>query len=117
MEMPAILSGESLTRLIQGAIGGAIVLAVVGFAWGGWSTASGVKQAVNKAETDATIGALAPVCATTWRTVATPEQWKEFKDMSSEWQRGDFVTKVVKIPGHTSYNYQVARACAALLAK
>ncbi len=117
MEMPAILSGESLTRLIQGAIGGAVVLAVVGFAWGGWSTAGGVRDAVNKKTTEATVESLAPVCDAVWRTVATPEQWKEFKDMSSEWQRGDLVEKVVKIPGHEKYNYQVSRACAALLAK
>jgi hypothetical protein len=36
MEMPAILKGESLTRLAQGAAVGAVVTMIIGFNWGGW---------------------------------------------------------------------------------
>ena len=35
MEMPAMLQGESLTRLLQGAFAGAIATVVIGFGWGG----------------------------------------------------------------------------------
>ena len=34
MEMSAILKGESLTRLLQGAAIGAIATMVIGFNWG-----------------------------------------------------------------------------------
>ena len=36
MEMPAIFKGESLTRLAQGALVGAVATMIVGFYWGGW---------------------------------------------------------------------------------
>ena len=40
MQMAAILQGESLARLLQGAAGGAAVTMIVGFGWGGWSLGS-----------------------------------------------------------------------------
>jgi len=35
-----MLQGESLKRLLQGAVTGAIVTMFVGFYWGGWSLGS-----------------------------------------------------------------------------
>ena len=40
MEVPSILQGESLKRLLQGAAVGAVATIVVGFSWGGWSLGS-----------------------------------------------------------------------------
>ena len=40
MQLPSILQGESLTRLLQGAAAGAVATMVVGFYWGGWSLGS-----------------------------------------------------------------------------
>ena len=37
MQVPAILQGESLKRLLQGAAAGAVATMFVGFYWGGWS--------------------------------------------------------------------------------
>jgi hypothetical protein len=37
MQVPAILQGESLKRLLQGAAAGAVATMFVGFSWGGWS--------------------------------------------------------------------------------
>ena len=39
MAMPAILQGDSITRLLQGAAAGAVATLIVGFYWGGWVTA------------------------------------------------------------------------------
>ena len=33
MDMPAILQGDSLVRLIQGAVAGALATIVIGFGW------------------------------------------------------------------------------------
>jgi len=41
MRLPAILQGESLTRLLQGLVVGAVATMVIGFNWGGWTLASG----------------------------------------------------------------------------
>ena len=40
MQLPSILQGESLTRLLQGAAAGAVAIMFVGFYWGGWSLGS-----------------------------------------------------------------------------
>ncbi len=40
MQVPAMLQGESLKRLLQGAAAGAVATIFVGFYWGGWSLGS-----------------------------------------------------------------------------
>ena len=50
---------EKYTHWLQGAAAGAIVLALVGFTWGGWYTAGG---AAKQAEA-AVVVALLPQCA------------------------------------------------------
>jgi hypothetical protein len=37
-------AGESLKRLLQGAVAGALVVVIVGFAWGGWNLGSTSKE-------------------------------------------------------------------------
>ena len=36
MQVPSMLQGESLKRLLQGAAAGAVATMFVGFYWGGW---------------------------------------------------------------------------------
>src|SRR5437588_7732762 len=62
MAMPAILSGDSLTRLLQGAAAGAIATLIVGFYWGGWVTGSTAKDMVQRSTSSAVITALSPIC-------------------------------------------------------
>jgi hypothetical protein len=40
MQVPSMLQGESLTRLLQGAAAGAVATIFIGFNWGGWSLGS-----------------------------------------------------------------------------
>ena len=49
---------EKYVHWLQGAAGGAIALAVVGFAWGGWSTSGGTAKQVEAA----VMTALIPAC-------------------------------------------------------
>ncbi len=37
MQLPRIFQGESLTRLLQGAIAGFLATVIIGFGWGGWT--------------------------------------------------------------------------------
>lgn len=48
MNLPPILEGESLTRLMQGAAAGAVVAMIVGFSWGGWTPNRDVAEACAK---------------------------------------------------------------------
>ena len=54
MAIPAILQGDSLTRLLQGAAAGAAATLFIGFYWGGWATLPG---------SDAANSSVAQACA------------------------------------------------------
>ena len=40
MQVPSILQGKSLKRLLQGAAAGAVATMIIGFNWGGWTLRS-----------------------------------------------------------------------------
>ena len=69
MQVPSMLQGESLTRLLQGAAAGAVATVVVGFGWGGWSLGSTANKMANEQSERAVIAALAPVCAAKFRAL------------------------------------------------
>ena len=70
MQIPSILQGESLTRLLQGAAVGAVATIVVGFYWGGWSLGSTADKMAKEQSDLAVVAALAPVCADKFRALA-----------------------------------------------
>jgi hypothetical protein len=73
MQMPEILQGESLTRLVQGAVAGAVVTMVVGFYWGGWSLGSTADRMAKERSEQAVVAALAPVCVDKFRALPDAE--------------------------------------------
>jgi hypothetical protein len=70
MELPAILQGDSLTRLLQGAAVGAAVTMIVGFNWGGWALGSTVDKVAKDRADSAVVVALAPICVDRFRQAA-----------------------------------------------
>ena len=69
MQLPSILQGESLTRLLQGAAAGAVATMFVGFYWGGWSLGSTADKMAKERSDLAVVSALAPVCADKFRAL------------------------------------------------
>ena len=102
---------------VWGAIGGAVVLAIVGFTWGGWVTGGTAAQLAKQRADAAVVAALAPICVDKFRhqTDATASL-TELKKVNS-WQQASFVEKGgwATMPGSTSPDSAVARACAELL--
>jgi hypothetical protein len=49
MQVPSILQGDSLKRLLQGAFIGFLATVVIGFGWGGWTLESTAKDWRRKA--------------------------------------------------------------------
>lgn len=100
-----------------GAVVGAIALAIVGFTWGGWVTgASAELKAKQRAEL-AVVTALVPICVDKFRQQADASaNLVELKKVSS-WQQGSFIEKGgwATMPGSSSPDMAVARACAELL--
>jgi len=117
MEMPAILKGDSLTRLLQGAAAGAIITLIVGFNWGGWVTGGTAKEMVQRSTTSAVVSALSPICVDKFQqSAAAATNMVELKKVSS-YQQGSFIEKGgwATLPGGEGANSSVARACAEML--
>ena len=117
MQVPSILQGESLTRLLQGIAIGAVATLVVGFYWGGWVTGGAAKEMAQKSASTAVVTALAPICVDKFqRATDAPANLVELKKINS-WQQGSFVEKAgwATMPGTTSPDSAVAQACAELL--
>jgi len=116
MQMPSILQGESLTRLLQGAAAGAVVTMFVGFYWGGWSLGSTADKMVKEQSKLAVVAALAPACADKFR--AQPDAAVKTIALSKvyPWKRAEeFPKELVTLPGETEPSSALADACYALL--
>ena len=118
MELPSILQGESLTRLLQGAAAGAAATMIVGFNWGGWALGSTVDKVAKDRADSAVVVALAPICVDRFRQAANATQnLSELNKISYAWDRGTFVEKGgwATMPGAASPDSAVARACAEMI--
>ena len=118
MELPKFFKGESLTRLVQGAVIGAVAVSVIGFGWGGWTLSSTAERLASERVTAALVTAYTPVCVERFSANATDEQRADFKKESA-WNRDTVIEKAgfATIPGSTSPNESVAEACAEALTK
>jgi hypothetical protein len=117
MQRPAILEGESITRLVQGAIAGGLATIVIGFNWGGWTLESTSKQMIEKSTSAALVAVLAPMCAEKFRGASdVTVNTVEFKKVSS-WMQDSFIQKGgwATFPGMPAPDLAVAQACAKLL--
>ena len=61
MELPVVLQGASLTRLLQGAAFGVAATLIIGFGWGGWTLGSTAKTLADNAANSAVVAAIAPI--------------------------------------------------------
>ena len=116
MQVPSILEGESLKRLLQGAAAGAIATMVVGFYWGGWSLGSTADKMAKERSNLAVIAALAPVCADKFR--ALPDALAKQAGLSKieSWKRRDeFPKEFVTLPGESYPSSALVDACSTLL--
>jgi hypothetical protein len=117
MQVPSILQGDSLKRLLQGAFIGFLATVVIGFGWGGWTLGSTAKEMAGKSANSAVIAALAPICVDKFqRAAGAVANLAELKKVSS-WQQTSFVEKGgwATLPGSDVANSSVARACADML--
>jgi hypothetical protein len=116
MEVPSILQGESLTRLLQGAAAGAIATMFVGFYWGGWSLGSTADKMAKDRSELAVIAALAPACADRFRALPDFEAKKVALSKVDSWKRRDeFPKEFVTLPGESYPSSGLVDACYTLL--
>jgi len=116
MQVPSILQGESLKRLLQGAAVGAVATMVVGFNWGGWSLGSTADKMAKERSDLAVVAALAPVCADKFRALPDAEAKKVALSKVDSWKRADeFPKEFVTLPSETYPSSALVNACSALL--
>jgi hypothetical protein len=116
MELPSMLQGESLKRLLQGAVVGAVATMFVGFYWGGWSLGSTADKMAKQRSELAVIAALAPVCADKFRALPDAETKQIALSKVDSWKRRDeFPKELVTLPGESYPNSALADACSTLL--
>jgi hypothetical protein len=113
-------SHPELKPAMWGAVGGAVIMSIVGF-WGlGWTLSSTAERmARDRAET-AVVDTLTPVCVAGFE--AQPDaaaKLTELKKISTSWDQRSFIEKGgwATAPGSATPNSDVARACAEKLGK
>ena len=117
MQLPPILQGDSLTRLLQGAFAGVVATLVIGFGWGGWMLGGKAQTMSDQNASRAVIAALAPVCADRFQHASDAKaKFTAFKAVES-WQQDTFVEKGgwATFSGSDLPTRGVADACAKLL--
>ena len=116
MQVPSILQGDSLTRLLQGAAAGAVATIVVGFYWGGWSLGSTADKMAKERSELAVVAALAPVCVAQFRALPDAEAKQIALSKVDSWKRRDeFPKEFVTLPGESYPNSALVDACYTLL--
>jgi hypothetical protein len=116
MQMPSMLEGESLKRLLQGAAAGAIATIFVGFYWGGWSLGSTADKMAKERSELAVIAVLAPVCADKFRALPDAEAKQVALSKADSWKRRDeFPKEFVTLPGESYPSSALVDACYTLL--
>jgi hypothetical protein len=116
MQLPSILQGESLTRLLQGAAAGAVATMFVGFYWGGWSLGSTADKMAKERSDLAVVSALAPVCVDKFRALPDGEAKTVALSKVDSWKRRDeFPKEIVTLPGESYPSSALVDACYTLL--
>ena len=95
---------------IWGIIFGAVIAMIIGFGWGGWTTAGGAQTISEKAVLETQTA----ICVAQF--MGQPNHTDVLKELGelSTWDRAKFVEKGGwdKMPGQEQADHGVARACA-----
>jgi hypothetical protein len=95
---------------VWGLVVGAVIVMIIGFAWGGWTTSSTTKTMTE----EAVLASQAAICVAQFmKDPNHEEKLKELGELDS-WKRAEFIEKGGwdKMPGQKEGDYAVSRACA-----
>ena len=121
MQLPAILQGELLRRLLQGAAAGAIATIIIGFSWGVSTLGSTAKKLATDVTRNAIVTIAAPACAEHFANKANDEKWAEYQKVDI-WHRDTYIKEagyatVVGLTNDYSTSSAIADACVKALNK
>jgi len=85
---------EQIKPVLWGAVGGAIVLAIVGFNWGGWVTGGAAMAMAKETAATAVAERLGTICVAQFNRDTTKSQkLLEMKDKDT-WEKGRYIDRV-----------------------
>ena len=84
---------EIIKPALWGAAGGAAVLAIVGFMWGGWVTGGTAQKMAEEMAEDAVAARLATICVEHYNQDSEKDQKLEELKEESSWKRREYVEK------------------------
>lgn len=116
MNLPPMLQGEQLTRLLQSAVAGAVVTMILGFGWGGWQLHSKAEKLAQQSANEALVAALAPICVDKFQHATDAKTTLAALKATDSWNQDTFIEKGgwATFPGSAN-NRMVAEACAKIL--
>lgn len=109
-EKGTYMNWEKIKVGFWSAIGGGIVLAIIGFSWAGWVT-GGTAQAMAQA---AVVDRLAQTCVARFNDDDQKDKKLEELKETNSWQRDNYIKKQgwATMPGEEEPDGQVAQSCA-----
>lgn len=82
----------SKTALFWSCVGSVVVVLILGFTWGGWTTAGAADEMAEEAADEARAQVAAAVCVERFMNAATAQtQLASLKEIDSSWRRENFV--------------------------
>jgi hypothetical protein len=105
---------EKIKPVLWGAVGGAIVLAIIGFNWGGWVTTGTAEAMAKDIATNAVAERLGSICVAQFNRDSQKDQkLKEMKGQDN-WEKSRYIEKQswAIMPGDDKPLSGVADACA-----
>ena len=105
---------EKMKLVAWGAIGGAIVLAIIGFALGGWVTGNTAQNMAKEMADKAVVDRLAPICVAQVQQEPKKKEHLDELKATNSWERSDYVEKQgwATMPGEKEPDSEVAGECA-----
>ena len=110
---------DKIKLILLGAVGGGIILAIIGFNWAGWVTGGTAEEMAEESAQIAVIARLGPICVEQFNQDPEKDQkLKKLKETNS-WERSKFVDEQgwATMPGEKEAASGVAGKCADLLAE
>ena len=95
---------------VGGLIGGAIIAMIIGFAWGGWTTAGTTKSLSD----EAVLAARAAICVAQFMKQPNAQEQLQALEKVDNYKRHTFIEQGGwdTMPGEEQASFRVARACA-----
>ena len=110
---------EKVKTMLGSAIGGAIIIMIIGFSWGGWVLGSSSVRNGELMAQDAVANRLAPLCLAQYNQ--DPEREDKFNIMKAkyDWEKKEFIRNQgwATIPFEDEPDNDVAELCLTLITR